>query len=420
LNPNNQPTIFIVADAFRHDYLKSDVTPNLCKLASRGTYARRLRPNFGFCERTEMFTGTTPDMNDFFTALTFADSGSAFKSIKAEILFWSLFDWKSKFMRRYIRRFYRDWFKKIRGITQPVYEIPLKLLPRIVLTEDERELHLPGWSEWETIFDVLRSKGKTFYFDTFCSLTMNMTSDAERVERICRILPEKEHDFYLVYVGAGDGEGHDFGPHGPEALDMNRRVDSHIGRISDVFFKNFPEGRFLVIGDHGMLEVKDYIDVDSKIFKAAKKAGIRHVKDFDYFLDSTLTRIWFKSPDAEKVFYDCFNNDKDLKSKGRILTDELARKFHVPPAGGRYGDLRWIANAGVLIFPDFFHYRNPCKGMHGYETHVSGQKGFAIAVGGGIPKRDMEEIDLIDICPTLSRMLDIPVPKNNCGESILS
>jgi len=419
LGSEKSPVLFIVADAFRHDYLDPERTPTLCELARKGCYIHRLRPNFGFCERTEMFTGSRPDKNGFFTALTYRDRGSAFLDHRFEIRLLSLLDWKKNFLRRYIRRFYRDWFRKIRGVTQPVYEIPLRLLPRIALTEDERELHLPGWSDTETLFDVMRESGLSFYFDTFASLTMTMTSDEERASRLCRLFGEKYFDLYLIYVGEGDGTGHDFGPHSPEARRMNRNVDGRIQKLSNAFFRAFPGGRLVAIGDHGMLEVKQRINVDALIFDAAKKAGLEWERDFDYFLDSTMARIWFRKPEAREIFSGLFRENGELESKGRILTPQLTGELHVPPPGSGYGDLLWLANPGVLIFPDFFHFRKPCLGMHGYDTSVSGQKGFAVVAGEGIEPLEIGEAEVIDVCPTLCRLLGIREPRQCQGKGFV-
>ena len=419
LTENRKSVLYIVADAFRSDYLEPQNTPFLCSLAEKGTYVKKLRPNFGFCERTEMFTGTRPDENDFFTALTFGDEGSAFAKCRADISLLSLFDWKTKFLRRYIRRFFRDWFSKVRKVSQPVYEIPLKLLPLITLTEDVRDLQKPGWSNTETIFDVVRETGKSFYFDTFASLTMKMSTDDDRTEHLCRVFPESDYDFYLAYIGDGDGTGHQFGPSSEEAIKMTRRVDDRIKKIAHAFFESFPAGKILVIGDHGMLEVVSIIDMDRKIMRIASSADLRLRKDFDYFLDSTLTRIWFRTAKAENAFSSAFEKDHEINANGKIITRDLAASLHIPFPGCRYGDLMWMANPGILIFPDFFHYRRPCRGMHGYETQVPGQKGFAVASGTGIQNRYIDEAELIDVCPSLCRLLEIREPEQNRGKSFI-
>lgn len=419
--PGN-PVLFIVADAFRHDYLVPENTPYLCKMSEEGFYAEKLKPNYGFCERTEMFTGTRPDENGLFTAITFDKKGSAFKKAKTDIALLSLFDWKTALLRRYIRRFYRDWFKKIRRIQQPVYEIPLKLLPRLGLTEDRVDLHLSEWSDYtgvETIFDVFRSEGKKFYFDTFASLTMPMGTDEDRVKVSIRAFSEKKSDLYLVYIGDGDGTGHAFGPHSKEALAMTKRVDDRIKKITAGFFKEYPEGTLFVIGDHGMLEVKTTIDAGCLIENRAKDAGLKPFRDFDYFLDSPLVRMWFHSDKARSVFGEFFTSSEEFNEKGKVLTEEIAREMHVPPPGKGYGDIIWMAAPGTLVFPDFFHYRHVCRGMHGYDTSVSGQKGFCIAAGKNITPGKTGEIELIDVCPALCHLTGIRTPEKNQGKDFL-
>ncbi|HQH11236.1 MAG TPA: alkaline phosphatase family protein [Candidatus Sumerlaeota bacterium] len=411
--------LFIVADAFRYDYFTPPNTPTMWRLAESGLYVRRLRPNFGFCERAETFTGTRPDANGFFTALTYDETNSEFLSFKKDIWLLSLFDWRAEFMRRYIRRFYRDWFKKVRRVNQPVYEIPLKILPRIALTEDLRDLHQPNWSNIETIFDVMRESGKTFYYDTFASLTMPMGGDDDRVNQICRAFQETPRDFYLLYIGEGDGTGHDYGPESVQTAAMTRRVDKRIKIVSDAFFEAFPDGRMLIIGDHGMLEVAGILDAQSKILRTGRKAGLRAGRDFDYFLDSTLVRLWFRTEKSGDIFRDLFNTDAAFCNEGHVMTCEEAARLHVPPPDGRYGDLIWIAHPGALIFPDFFHFRKICRGMHGYETHIPAQQGFALAVGRDIEQAEIQEAELIDICPTICSLLGIRTPKQNAGKSLL-
>ena len=418
-NTGRHPVLFIVLDAFRHDYLDPERTPALMDAAARGLHVRQLRPNFGFCERTEMFTGTTPDINGLFTALTLS-SGGIFASNTTDIALLGLLDWETVFLRRFTRRFFRDWFRKVRHIRQPVYEIPLALLPRVVLTEDRRELHMSGWSEIETIFDVLRRENRTFFFDTFASLTMDIIPEHARDDCLVRALREKPADFYLLYIGDGDGTGHDFGPHSPEAREMNRRVDARFRHVSEAFFREHPAGSLLVIGDHGMLPVERTIKPRPIIREAARRTGLRPVRDYDLFLDSTMIRLWMKTDAARRVFSELFAIHPEFSAHGRLLTRELAADLHVPPPGSGYGDLLWIASPGVLVFPDYFHYRHPCRGMHGYETHVSGQKGFAIALGERVAPGVLDEKELIDVCPTLCHLLDISVPAHNQGKGFFS
>ena len=78
-------TLFLVADAIRSDYLNETDAPFLTSLISSSVYVKFLHPNFGFCERSEMFSGTRPDKNGYFTAITLDEARSPFGNVKKDI-----------------------------------------------------------------------------------------------------------------------------------------------------------------------------------------------------------------------------------------------------------------------------------------------------------------------------------------------
>lgn len=414
------PVLFIVADAFRWDYLDFSwssyrCAPFLSDLSDESLYVRRLIPNFGFCERTEMFTGSRPDESNLFTAMTFDEQNSQFKN-GFDISIFRLFDMKN-FLRRYTRRFFRDYFKKIKKTSQPVYEIPINLLPKIALTEDISDLQQPGWLGIETIFDKLRAAGKTFFFDTFASLTMSIGLDEDRESAIKNAF-SNYRDIYLLYIGQMDSIGHDFGPNSSEAKNKIFLTDARLMRIAEEFEKNYPEGIIFIIGDHGMVNVAKYIDVESRINKL-KKYGVAAFKDFFYFLDSTMLRIWFKNETAKEKITGYLQKDVEMNEFGSFIYQDTCSDLHIPKPGGKYGDLYWVAKPGCIIFPCFFRRRKPALGMHGYLTDDLQQHGFAIIRGKSVKRGITESAELIDVSPTLCDLLQIPYPSKNSGRSLL-
>ena len=65
------PLLVILLDAFRWDYLNPDDAPYLHKLSHEGIYVKKLKASAGFCERSEIFTGSNPADSGNFTAITF-------------------------------------------------------------------------------------------------------------------------------------------------------------------------------------------------------------------------------------------------------------------------------------------------------------------------------------------------------------
>ena len=100
------------------------------------------------------------------------------------------------------------------------------------------------------------------------------------------------------------------------------------------------------------------------------------------------------------------------------MTGELVSKFKIPAPGAYYGNLIWLAKPGVMIYPDYFNRKAP-KGMHGYIANIDVQKGFAVISASKAQNITIDEAELIDICPTLCCLLDIPAPENNQGKNLL-
>ena len=60
--------ILILLDACRGDYINKKNTPFISSLSKQGTYYKYLKPEFGFCERTEILVGKKPLESGYFTA----------------------------------------------------------------------------------------------------------------------------------------------------------------------------------------------------------------------------------------------------------------------------------------------------------------------------------------------------------------
>lgn len=405
----------VLTDAIRPDYLSADGTPFLWHLSETCSRAKSLRPSFGFCERVEFFTGTHPDTNGYFCALTLGE-GSKFSSLETGLF--RLFDWDSDILRRQIRRGMRGWFHRIRKIRQPIYEIPMRLLPRIKLTEDEFDFFTDlGKHSVETLFDVMTREGRTYLSDAFISLR-NPVADDESFPRAMRGL-ETPHHLHLLYQGMGDVVGHAHGPDSPEIRETAREVDRRVEKVVTAFREKYPDGRFVVHGDHGMVKVEEKLDVGSIVKRVAKDAGLRMGRDFELWLDSTLLRLWLRTDRARDVLTRWLAEDETMNTHGGILTAERCKVLHVPPPGGIYGDLLWLANPGVLVFPDFFRRTAPAKGMHGYETHIPAQQTYAIWHHPDVERVDVDQIEGVDICALLSDMIGIAPPRDCVGKSPL-
>ena len=139
-------------------------------------------------------------------------------------------------------------------------------------------------------------------------------------------------DFF--YFGELDDMGHEFGPDSLEIREAVREIDESLkGMEFDLIFS-----------DHGMVEVNRVVEVP--------RSG-------DCFIDSDMARYW--------------GPDEELKVIREGLPLEYGSVLDWPDK--RFGDLIFMANSGVLIYPNYFNDR-VVKGMHGYDGKDKEMRAF--------------------------------------------
>ena len=143
----------------------------------------------------------------------------------------------------------------------------------------------------------------------------------------------KKKDIKFYYFGELDKLGHEYGPNSIKIIEAVKKIDEKISKMEfDIIFS-----------DHGMVEINKVVEVPITN---------------ECFIDSDMARYWGKKEELEKI-----KNKLPLK-EGKII------KWNK-----KYGDLIFLANTGVLIFPNFWNDK-PVKGMHGYDGEDKEMKAF--------------------------------------------
>ena len=185
-------------------------------------------------------------------------------------------------------------------------------------------------------------------------------------------LSQLSNKFIPIYLGSPDKYGHEFGPHSDELINELKKLDVQCKRTVIEIQKIQPDARFTFMGDHGMDMVHETIDINQILQDFTVSLDIKFFEDFDFFLDSTMLRIWWKgSPKLGEKFIERIANNLTLRDKGY---------FSFPKeSNNRDCDLMWWCKKGVLIEPDFFHNgKKTLKGMHGYKKIDNPSQGFII------------------------------------------
>jgi len=267
------------------------------------------------------------------------------------------------------------------------YFIPYSWIHLFALTEDRIDHRDPTAFKTPSIFTLLNTAGRTYCYDSFTALNFQSPyqSDEERLNAVIRNIKKSHKDLYLVYIAAADVYGHAYGPASLEFRHVLIDLDGHLEHFVKTIESFAPGNRYIFLGDHGMATVTNRIDAEKEIIRLLCLTELRKGHDVVYFLDSTMVRLWVMNDKARKRLPHALASSKLFNENGLWMGHALANRCHVPWPDRHYGDYLWVANSGNLVFPDFFHRRLPCKGMHGYDPHLPESHGMCINWGKGVP-----------------------------------
>ncbi len=151
----------------------------------------------------------------------------------------------------------------------------------------------------------------------------------------------KKYDFY--YFPELDDLAHKYGTKSREVIEVIKKIDK---KISEMKWD-------LIFSDHGM------VDVDKTLSVPITK---------NCFIDSDMARYWGNKEELMQI------KEKLPLKYGKII------KWNE-----KYGQLIFLANTGVLIFPNFWN-KELVKAMHGYDGKHKDMKAFYILKKSGNKK----------------------------------
>jgi len=291
----------------------------------------------------------------------------------------------------------------------PTFLIPYPWLRYFALTEDRLDHRKFEAFSQPSILSLLTQAGRSYYYDSFTALGFKSPyiSDQARLDAVVCDMEGKKKDLYLVYISAPDIYGHRYGPESDVLLTVLRNIDKMLKRFIKQAEKVAQGNRYFFLGDHGMLPVSVRVDVEKEISRLLRVKALKKTKDVIYFLDSTIVRLWLMSERAWEILPNLLRDSPLFERYGTWMDIKTAKHFQVPWPDRRYGDQLWIANPGVLVFPDFFHRSMPYKGMHGYAPQLPGCSGVCILWGEGTSGQTCPSMPLTGVYDLLKKSLDL-------------
>ncbi len=228
--------------------------------------------------------------------------------------------------------------------------------------------------------------------------------------------------FLTVYLTALDHQQHLTGPGSPEAHRTLETIDGLVGDIITVERQFHPDAVIAVVSDHGFAPV----DTAVNLFRPFIDAGLISVDG------SGAISGWEATPWATGGSYAVVlarPGDAALRAKVAALLDRLAADpaAHIAqvvtepdiaalggnPRAAFYVNLRLGAVATPYLGRDkpLTLPSTGTKGMHGYFPAAPEMRSTFLIAGPGIAKaRDLGEIDMRAIAPTLARAMGATLP----------
>jgi predicted AlkP superfamily pyrophosphatase or phosphodiesterase len=230
----------------------------------------------------------------------------------------------------------------------------------------------------------------------------SQTRDSAKIEQILDWLdsedPAERPRLITSWFPGADHAGHRFGPGSPEARSALRRQDRALADLVTGLDERgaFATTTLLVVSDHGMLAVREHVDLNAALREAGLRASALGGGGF--------ATVSFDAAGA--------GNSTDLAALAR----RLGLAAHPPNAlpdgvsvqNPRFGDAVILAPVGTAISIGSLP---PMLGAHGYLPDVPEMGAVLIAAGAGIaPGRRLGEVRTIDVAPTLLTWLGISPP----------
>lgn len=397
--------VFIVLDAFRGNYINSYDTPFLNSLLNNSSYCLDLITSKGFTQPHCILTGKDPLESNVFTLFDFEENKGILKSIKNRRFFLFLLKiYKTLRVINFstIRVFAENIF--FNNLIQPYlnlkhprfykpYGAPIDFFEHLKINEENNgklisEVGSLNSINQETIIDILfKNEYKTKFL--MSPISDGMSKDV--YENIL-INYKKYTNFDLIIhqINDTDSKIHALGPDSIKSKDIIASVDRYLKKIFNIYKKAFSndEFLFLLVGDHGMSQVKIRLNI-MKVLKSFFYKYPNYKNDIIYWIDSTMLRLWILNKDKKikKIIHnqlaEFFDERLNLKNEIHKVDKKFIKKYKLPNKRNTIGDLCYWAQEGVMFDPCFFRGEGNSltHGMHGYLDDLSSNdtRGFFIS-----------------------------------------
>jgi hypothetical protein len=325
-------------------------------LANRGDlYARKLRTVLGYSAGAipTILTGLLPQEHGRWSLLRWSPEHSPFawtrwlRPVPTRLL-----------AHRYARKAIDLVSKRVAGAEGyfSSYGLPVRQLSNFDVCETTNIYRPGGIREAENIFDRFEALGAEYR-----AFSYHDGADEKLAAKLEDEVRAGGSGVYFVYLAKMDEFLHLNGCEGPEVDRCVRWYIDRMDQTAQLAAERGAEVRTFLFSDHGMTPVRERFDLIERLRRAGLDPEEPRGEPYYAVFDATLARFWTgPGPLRAKLaqtLEDC--------PAGRVLSREELRDLGVYFPDGRYGNLIFLMNPGVLISPNLFGSHAPL-GMHGY------------------------------------------------------
>jgi len=340
----NRKTLIICLDAIGIDKISQSSTPFLYSLSKKFGKIELESPLSFTGTEFSFFSGKKPSQHNTWLEFKKTNQKSQFKIQKLRFLPRKMLN-NLTILSQIISS--KNFLAKIYNIPFDVLKqlsVPEKNIWQLELFKNKKSICL----KWPLL--VINGRKKISF----------KRKDAERLKLIEKYF-DKDYEIYCLQLVHADKAGHKFGAKSKQYYESIKNLDSLTEKTVKSFLGKNPESKVVLWSDHGMIDIKKYVNMNS--FPASAFA----------FFGGTTASFWPKDKKEEAKIKSELNKLKF----GKIIKNDEREKLGIPP-GEEHGKIIFAMNSGNMIFPNYYESKNEkFKAMHGFAP-CKEQNGFLI------------------------------------------
>jgi predicted AlkP superfamily pyrophosphatase or phosphodiesterase len=251
------------------------------------------------------------------------------------------------------------------------------------------------------------------------TLGVTVAADAARAKAAAALIAADHPQFSAVHLSSLDETQHDNGPDTAQSRANIEALDGIVGTLIAAARRAEPDVVVALVSDHGFASISH----DVNLVSAFADAGL--VTEENGKVKSWLAMPWYQA--GSDIIVLAHADDAAVKAKTEALLAKLAAdpkngiagfidRAEIAKRGGAKDADFWVSFApgykagkaisGPLITP------STDKGTHGYFPEWDAMRSTFVIAGPGIPAgKNLGEIDMRDIAPTLAKIMDVSLPR---------